>query len=110
MRHIISIYSKFLGSYTYALFYVDGSDALQEGDWLFHNRDAMSFLPWSLTGNAPDGGIDQNCLAVASLDPTSFNDYECTSQPQHNVYAICEHEGTVFSSIKDVCSRYIHVL
>jgi len=62
-------------------FYIDGSDAAEEGVWRTEAGDVMTYTGW--TSGQPDGGTGQNCIGVSV---TRLFDARCTSIQ----CAICE--------------------
>lgn len=69
------------------LVHIDGNDINQVGNWVYHNRVSITFLPWD--SGQPHGGIDENCMILLN---GKFHDVPCDS---FAVNCLCERHFVI---------------
>ena len=74
-------------------YYVDGSDAEVEGNWVYSDGEPVNFLMWR---NGEPSGVnfafgEEDCLTFAAFlsSYVGFNDISC----QSSTPAVCELDG-----------------
>ena len=67
--------------------FIDGSDELAEGQWIYSNNAPITYLQWG--GSEPSAIVLENCLILASVYGYNYNDANCVTQFATSI-AFCE--------------------